>query len=197
MEALREATPRPPTANRRQVRRAAQRPAGTPQALLPVHAIDDCTCLRIYPKSDQKTTIQFLDYVLSRFPFQVEKIQTDNGAEFQSAFHWHTLDEGIGHVYIRPATPRLNGKAERSHRIDAEEFYRLLDGVVIGDAEVFNERLKEWRTATTTTAHTAASAARPRMRGCYSRPHPRLGCQRPASVAHYGATPGSPSTAHD
>ena len=55
-------------------------------------AIDDCTRLRVlraYPRSDQKTAIQFLDYVLSRLPFQVEKIQTDNGAEFQSSFHWH------------------------------------------------------------------------------------------------------------
>jgi transposase-like protein len=63
-------------------------------------AIDDCTRLRIlrmYPKSDQKTAIQFLDYVLSRLPFQVEKIQTDNGAEFQSALHWHALDKGISH----------------------------------------------------------------------------------------------------
>jgi transposase InsO family protein len=110
-------------------------------------AIDDCTrlrILRIYPRSDQKTAIQFLDYVLSRLPFQVEKIQTDNGAEFQSAFHWHVLDQGIGHVYIRPATPRLNGKVERSHRIDAEEFYRLLDGVVLGDLGRFNDKLKEW-----------------------------------------------------
>ena len=100
--------------------------------------------LRAYPRSDQKTAIQFLDYVLSRLPFQVEKIQTDNGAEFQSSFHWHVLDQGIGHVYIRPATPRLNGKVERSHRIDAEEFYRLLDGVVEDDAGLFNQKLKEW-----------------------------------------------------
>lgn len=112
-------------------------------------AIDDCTRLRVlraYPRSDQKTAIQFLDYVLSRLPFQVEKIQTDNGAEFQSSFHWHVLDQGIGHVYIRPATPRLNGKVERSHRIDAEEFYRLLDGVVEDDAGagLFNQKLKEW-----------------------------------------------------
>jgi hypothetical protein len=51
-------------------------------------AIDDCTRLRVpraYPRSDQKTAIQFLDYVLSRLPFQVEKIQTDNGAEFAIA----------------------------------------------------------------------------------------------------------------
>ena len=49
-----------------------------------------------------------------------EVIQTDNGAEFQSAFHWHALDKGIAHTHIKPRTPRLNGKVERSHRIDAE-----------------------------------------------------------------------------
>jgi transposase InsO family protein len=110
-------------------------------------AIDDCTrlrVLRIYDRLNQQSAIQFLDYVLAKLPFRVERIQTDNGAEFQSAFHYHVLDRGIGHVYIRPATPRLNGKVERSHRIDAEEFYRMLDGVVIDDAGVFNERLREW-----------------------------------------------------
>lgn len=110
-------------------------------------AIDDCTrlrVLRVYPKHDQKTAIQFLDYVLEKLPFQVETIQTDNGSEFQAAFHWHVLDRGIKHVYIRPATPRLNGKVERSHRIDAEEFYRLLDGVVIDDSALFTDKLQEW-----------------------------------------------------
>ena len=110
-------------------------------------AIDDCTrirVLRIYPRNNQKTAIQFVDYVLEKLPFQVEVVQTDNGAEFQGAFHWHVLDRGIGHVYIKPATPRLNGKVERSHRIDAEEFYRMLDGVVIDDTELFNDKLQEW-----------------------------------------------------
>jgi transposase InsO family protein len=111
-------------------------------------AIDDCTRLRvlkIYPKNNQKTAVQFLDYVLSQLPSAVETIQTDNGAEFQSAFHWHVLDKGIQHRYIKPRTPRLNGKVERSHRIDAEELYRLLDGVVIDDINIFNARLKEWQ----------------------------------------------------
>lgn len=107
-------------------------------------AIDDCTrlrVLRIYDRLNQKTAIQFVDHVLEKLPFVVEKIQTDNGAEFQSQFHWHLLDRGIGHVYIKPATPRLNGKVERSHRIDAEEFYRQLDGVVIDSTKLFNDRL--------------------------------------------------------
>lgn len=76
-------------------------------------AIDDCTrlrVLRIYERNNQKAAIQFLDYVLSQLPFPVESIQTDNGAEFASAFHWHVLDKGIQHVYIKPRTPRLNGK---------------------------------------------------------------------------------------
>lgn len=100
--------------------------------------------LRFYPKNNQKTAVQFLDYVLERLPFAVEAIQTDNGAEFQTGFCWHVLDRGIRHTYIKPATPRLNGNLERSHRIDAEEFYRMLDGVVIDDTELFNDKLKQW-----------------------------------------------------
>lgn len=128
-------------------------------------AIDDCTrlrILRIYDRCNQKTSIQFLDHVLSKLPFKVEIVQTDNGAEFQGAFHWHVLDKGVGHVYIRPATPRLNGKVERSHRIDNEEFYRLLEGVVIDDSELFNDKLREWENFYN-----------------YARPHGGLGGQTP------------------
>lgn len=81
---------------------------------------------------------------MARLPFRVEVIQTDNGAEFGSQFHYHVLDRGIRHVYIKPATPRLNGKVERSHRIDQEEFYRMLDGAMIDDTKLFNDRLQEW-----------------------------------------------------
>jgi len=110
-------------------------------------AIDDCTrirVLRIYDRADQRPAVRFVDEVLQKLPFRVEVIQSDNGAEFQSIFHYHLLDRGIGHVYIKPATPRLNGKVERSHRIDAEEFYQLLEGVVIDESGLFEERLREW-----------------------------------------------------
>ncbi|MBN9152356.1 MAG: transposase family protein [Micrococcales bacterium] len=110
-------------------------------------AIDDCTRLRVlraYPTHDQKTAIRFIDHVLSKLPFKIEKVQTDNGKEFGQIFHWHLLDKGINHVYIKPATPRLNGKVERSHRIDSEEFYRLLEGQVIDDVNLFNNKLQEW-----------------------------------------------------
>ena len=100
--------------------------------------------------------------MLEKLPFKVDVIQTDNGAESQAQFHYHVLDAGIGHVYIKPATPRLNGKVERSHRIDQEEFYRMLEGVVIDDTELFNGRLQEWESFYN-----------------FSRPHGGLGGQTP------------------
>ena len=33
---------------------------------------------------------------------------------------------------------------ERSHRIDGEEFYKLLEGVLIDDSKQLNEKLQEW-----------------------------------------------------
>ena len=83
--------------------------------------------------------------MLEKLPFRVEQIQTDNGLEFGSQFHWTVLDRGIRHLYIKPATPPAQREVERSHRIDAEEFYRMLDhGVIIDDARVFNDKLQEW-----------------------------------------------------
>ena len=128
-------------------------------------AIDDCTrirVLRIYDRLNQTSALRFLDYVLEKLPFKVEVIQTDHGAEFGSQFHYHVLDRGIGHVYIKPATPRLNGKVERSHRIDQEEFYRMLEGVVIDDTELFNDKLQEWESFYN-----------------FNRPHGALGGQTP------------------
>jgi hypothetical protein len=57
----------------------------------------------------------------------------------QRAFWWTR-----GSKTVKPATPRLNGKVERSHRIDDEEFYRMLDGVVVDNTQLFNLKLQEW-----------------------------------------------------
>src|ERR1051325_1044424 len=88
-------------------------------------AIDDCTrirVLKIYNACNQRTARLFSVQLLRPLPFRVLVVQTDNGAEFQSEFHWHLERLDIRHVYIRPRTPRLNGKVERSHRVDDQEF---------------------------------------------------------------------------
>ncbi|MBG6055319.1 hypothetical protein IWX81_001730 [Salinibacterium sp. CAN_S4] len=124
----------------------------------------------------------FIDHVLSKLPFQVEKVQTDNGSEFGQSFHWHLLDKGINHVYIKPATPRLNGKVERSHRIDSEEFYRLLEGQVIDDVNLFNDKLQGWEDYYNyDRPHGALAGSTPYER--LNRKH-KTRCHRPTSVAH-------------
>jgi len=65
----------------------------------------------------------------------------DNGHEFQAKFHWHVEDKGIRHAYIKPSSPQLNGKVERSHRSDQQEFYQLLS--YKGDVDLV-AKLAEW-----------------------------------------------------
>jgi len=125
-----------------------ERIPGTRKRLYQFTAIDDCTrirVLKVYDACNQGTAIRFLDEVLRRLPFRVQVVQTDNGAEFQSHFHWRLDALDIRHVYIRPRTPHLNGKVERSHRIDDQEFYQLLDkDGITDDIHLFNEKLREW-----------------------------------------------------
>ena len=54
----------------------------------------------------------------------IKRIQTDNGSEFGTDFTWHLHDLGIDHTHIPPGCPEANGKVERSHRTDEQEFYR-------------------------------------------------------------------------
>jgi transposase InsO family protein len=108
-------------------------------------AIDCCTRLRLVTFSDELSLAAakvFAQYVLSTLPFPVRLVQTDNDSIFT---HWYTagpktpLDRpvkahpftvmcaqfGAGHRLNPPRTPRLNGKVERSHQTDDQEFYHL------------------------------------------------------------------------
>ena len=100
-------------------------------------AIDECTRFRFIAAFKEQSTYSsmiFLQQLIRRFPFKIHKVQTDNGTEFTKRFQAAdeenlTLFEkelkrlGIAHQKIRPYTPRHNGKVERSHRKDNEEFY--------------------------------------------------------------------------
>src|SRR4029077_457416 len=87
-----------------------ERIAGSRKRPYQFTAIDDCTrirVLKIYDACNQTSAIRFVDELIRRLPFRVLVIQTDNGGEFQSRFHWHLEEHDIRHVYIRPRTPHL------------------------------------------------------------------------------------------
>lgn len=98
-------------------------------------AIDECTRWRyiaVFEEISTTNSVEFLYQLLERFPFEIACVQTDNGTEFTSryqgsghpsAFESELAALGIRHKLIAPATPRHNGKVERSHRSDQERFY--------------------------------------------------------------------------
>lgn len=107
-------------------------------------AIDDCTrfrVLRIYDQNNTQSAIDFVNHLKGVLPFAIQQIQTDNGSEFGSSLTWHLADLGIEHRKIRPGTPEENGKVERSHKTDSEEFYERR---IFRDVRVLIQRLREW-----------------------------------------------------
>lgn len=91
--------------------------------------------LKAYQEQSTYSSTQFLLHVIEKFPYPIECVQTDNGFEFTNRlnsqsrrpkltlFEQTLSQHGIQHKLIRPYTPRHNGKVERSHRKDNEEFY--------------------------------------------------------------------------
>jgi hypothetical protein len=76
-------------------------------------AIDDATrirALKIYQKHNQESAINFIDYVLDKFPFRIHTVRTDRGHGFQAKFHWHVEDKGIRHAYNNRDLASLTGK---------------------------------------------------------------------------------------
>ena len=100
-------------------------------------AIDEYSRFRILEAFEEHSTYssaEFIRHVVKVFPYAIECVQTDNGLEFtnrpnskgtkkQTLFEKTLCDLGIQHKLIKPFTPRHNGKVERSHRKDNEEFY--------------------------------------------------------------------------
>lgn len=100
-------------------------------------AVDECTRWTyryMYDEHSTYSSIDFLHRLVKESPFQIKRIQTDNGSEWTKQLKSNdpndlTLFElglkayGIEYQRIRVATPRHNGKVERQHRIDQARFY--------------------------------------------------------------------------
>jgi len=101
-------------------------------------AVDECTRWTYRYMYDEHSTYSskdFLDRLVRESPFQIKRIQTDNGTEWTkqlvsndrndlTLFELGLIEYGIEYQRIRVATPRHNGKVERQHRIDQERFYQ-------------------------------------------------------------------------
>ena len=101
------------------------------------NAIDECTRWRFalaYREMSTLNAVHFVRKLVQVAPFTVKQIQTDNDVTFTYRFSPHTFDKrhplastleelGIRHRFIPLGAKELNGKVERSHRIDEDEFF--------------------------------------------------------------------------
>ena len=108
-------------------------------------AIDDCTrykVLGLYPRRTAKNTLKFLEKVIEETPFPIQRIQTDRGTEFFACKVQECLmNWSIKFRPVKPGSPHLNGKVERSQRTDLEEFY----ATVSLDSPDLHDQLHEWQ----------------------------------------------------
>jgi transposase InsO family protein len=108
-------------------------------------AIDDCTWWRvlgIYAKRTAANSLLFLERIIEEFPFPIQRVQTDRGREFFALKVQKKLMEyGIKFRPIKPRSPHLNGKVERSQRTDMQEFY----STVSLDNPDLDAKLEEWQ----------------------------------------------------
>ena len=139
---------------------------GAPVRRYQYTVIDDATrvrALKIYRRHTQANAIDFINYVVEKFPFRIRTIRTDRGHEFQALFRWHVADLGMEHVYIKPRTPQLNGKVERSRRTDKEQ---ILPAAHLSRRRGSRQSWQCGNASTTLTDLTVRTAAKRRMKLC-------------------------------
>jgi len=85
----------------------------------------------------------FLRKFVTVAPFNVARIQTDNGGEFERYFEKTCRDVGLAHFYNYPKHPQSNGCLERFNRTIQEQFvYWHID--YLDDTLEFNRKLMEY-----------------------------------------------------
>ncbi len=72
--------------------------------------------------------MKFIDQVIAKMPFPIQRLKTDRGTEFFA----YKMQEYLAECCIKfrpnkPASPHLNGKVERAQKTDLVEFYATIN----------------------------------------------------------------------
>ena len=99
---------------------------------------------KVYNSITSTNAADFVNSLINFFPFLIESIQTDNGAEFLGEFDDHLIKIGLTHWFTYPRCPRINGCVERYNRTVQEEFIdQNLDSLLVDKAD-FNRKLADY-----------------------------------------------------
>jgi len=96
-----------------------------------------------YPKLSSANGRDFLEKLLMVVPFEIKRVQTDNGSEFEGEFARLLRKRGIVHFYTYPRDPQSNGHIERFNRTVEEHFIEWKADMV-SDVKEFNRQLMDY-----------------------------------------------------
>lgn len=85
------------------------------------------TAAKAFSTATASCAANFLDKVLTTFPFAVKGIQVDGGSEFMAEFEQACKDKGLALFVLPPKRPDLNGAVERAQGSWRYEFYACHD----------------------------------------------------------------------
>lgn len=77
-------------------------------------------------------------------PFQLKRVQTDNGAEFHKRFRDNLEKQGIIHFFNYPRRPQTNTQIESFNRTIQEDFINWNLDLLSTDIDAFNHKLVDW-----------------------------------------------------
>lgn len=81
----------------------------------------------VYSRATAKTASDFIEQVIKKSPFPIQKIQVDGGSEFMADFEQTCKKNNIELAVLAPKSLKLNGRVERINGPWRTDFYELYD----------------------------------------------------------------------
>jgi transposase InsO family protein len=75
-----------------------------------------------YERLNSQNVVDFFERLKEYCPFEIKRIQTDNGSEFEGYAHEYLKKKKLIHYWNYPRSPKSNGHIERFNRTIKEQF---------------------------------------------------------------------------
>lgn len=120
-------------------------PFGRHREFVIYSAIDDCTRFaysRVYSNANIESTKHFINELISRMPFWIMSIRTDQWREFSKTITRFLEEIKIKHIKNEPYHPEHNGKIERYHF--TENMWEVRNRPYLISIDEANYMLRNW-----------------------------------------------------
>jgi len=97
----------------------------------------------VYKQHGSISTKDFFKKLEQIFPYEIKRVQTDNGSEFHKYFMDYLKEQKVIHYFNHKGKPTKNGHIEKYNRTIQEEFVDWNE-ILLEDVDSFNNKLMDW-----------------------------------------------------